>query len=380
MNIRPGYWKTVLSVMMFFTILLQGCIGQKPIKVGVIAELTGKQSDLGIALRNGIQLAAEEINTAGGINGRPIELVIQDDLGTPQGAVDAENLVIDQDVVAIIGHLTSNQTVEGYKVAEQRGVLLLSGTASTTELSAKKDLFFRTEATNAVFAEVLAKYIIQKKGLSSISIIYDMDNQTYSFPFADGFKQTLESLGGHVPESVDFSGSATEDFAPLVSALIASNPEGVFIIASPVNTATIAQLLRLNGWDGPLFAAPWSQGQDLITYGGEAVEGLESLVGFNVNDDAPAVQEFKQKYDERYAEANPTFTAMFGYELMNVLAEGLEKTKGNAKGLGDALVQIGTFQGLEGPIYMDEFGDARRTLYIMRLENGTFSIVDEVEP
>ncbi|MDP3451190.1 MAG: ABC transporter substrate-binding protein, partial [Anaerolineaceae bacterium] len=77
-----------------------------PIRIGLAAQLTGKQADLGIQLRNGVQLAVDEINASGGINGRNLELSVEDDLGTPQGAKDAQNKLIDKGVVAIIGHFT----------------------------------------------------------------------------------------------------------------------------------------------------------------------------------------------------------------------------------------------------------------------------------
>lgn len=372
-------YRSIVFILIFVLITSQACTPKTPIKVGVIAELTGKQSELGINLRNGIQLAAEEINSSGGINGRPIELVIKDDLGTPQGAKDAENYVIDQNVVAIIGHLTSNQTVEGFKIASQRGVLLLSGTASTSLLSGKKDLFFRTEPSNEYFAEVFSEYIHDVKGVTRIAIIYDLDNDTYSIPMVNSFTQKLTSLNGTVSETVSFSGSKTTNFDILIQKLIKSKAEGVFIIASPLNTATIAQLIRLQGSDLQLFAAPWAQGLDLLNNGGDAIEGLELINAYDINDSSPALQEIKAKYKERYAE-EPVFTAMMGYELMNVLSKALQENDGKAEGLSEGFLRIKTFDGLEGKIYMDEYGDSSRTLHIIKVENHQFKSIETISP
>ena len=359
--------------------MFQGCIKKQPVKVGVVAELTGKQSELGINLRNGIQLAAEEINAAGGINGHPIELVIKDDMGTPQGAENAENAVIDEGVVAVIGHLTSNQTVEGNKVTEERGVVLFSGTATTSLLSNKKDLFFRTEPSNEYFADQFAKYIWQAQTISNMAIIYDIDNDTYSIPMAETFESTFTALGGTVTKSIDFSGSETNDFSVIINNLLVPKPEGIFIIASPINTATIAQLIRLQGSDARLFSAPWSQGQEIIDYGGDAIEGLETITAFDINDPSPMLQEVKQKYRDRYAE-EPVFTAMFGYELMNYLAEALKISDGKSEGLPDAILSIKTYDGLVGEIHMNEYGDSSRAVYVLRLVNHQYESIKKIEP
>lgn len=379
MSTKGYIYRFITTITVFVMVIIQGCSNKSPIKVGFIAELTGKQSELGINLRNGVQLATEEINAAGGINGHPIELIIKDDLGTPQGARDAENWVIDQNVVAIIGHLTSNQTVEGFKVAQNRGVLLLSGTASTTVLSGKKDLFFRTEPSNEYFAIQFAQYIYNSKKIRNISIIYDLDNDTYSVPMVKAFSDAFTSLGGEISANVSFSGSKTSDFTESIKLLDDSNPDGIFIIASPLNTATIAQLIRLQGNSTDLFAAPWAQGQDLITNGGKAVEGLELINAYNTNDSNPKIQALKKSYKARFAE-DPAFTAMMGYELMHVLAKALEKTDGKATGLSDAFLNIKEFEGLQGTIKMDEFGDSSRALFIMKVENHIFTQVEKIDP
>ena len=378
MSRRP-YYPHILLVSIVILLLFQGCIKKQPVKVGVVAELTGKQSELGINLRNGIQLAAEEINAAGGINGHPIELVIKDDMGTPQGAENAENAVIDEGVVAVIGHLTSNQTVEGHKVTEERGVVLFSGTATTSLLSNKKDLFFRTEPSNEYFADQFAKYIWQAQTISNMAIIYDIDNDTYSIPMAETFKSTFTALGGTVTKSIDFSGSETNDFSVIINNLLVPKPEGIFIIASPINTATIAQLIRLQGSDARLFSAPWSQGQEIIDYGGDAIEGLETITAFDINDPSPMLQEVKQKYRDRYAE-EPVFTAMFGYELMNYLAEALKISDGKSEGLPDAILSIKTYDGLVGEIHMNEYGDSSRAVYVLRLVNHQYESIKKIEP
>ena len=106
-------------------------LNKAPILIGVSVDLSGPSSDLGIALRNGAQLAMEEINNSGGINGREIQLVIKDDQGDPNTALQADQDLIDQEVVAIVGHSTSQQTASVLDLINQNDVLLIGPAASS---------------------------------------------------------------------------------------------------------------------------------------------------------------------------------------------------------------------------------------------------------
>jgi branched-chain amino acid transport system substrate-binding protein len=367
------------SRLVLLGLLISGCITKPPVRLGLAAQLSGIQGELGINLRNGVQLAVEEINAAGGIAGRKVELVVEDDLGTPQGARDAENKLIDGGVAAVIGHMTSDQTVAGYGVAEARGVLLLSATASTAVMTAKADLFFRTVASTDAMGQGLATYIRQKKGIQRIAIIYDQDNKTYSEPLMQSFLDTFTRLGGEVTRQVKFSAAATPDFSPMVDNLKASDAAGVFIIASPHDTALIAQEISLKFWKADLFASSWAQGEALFQNGGKAVEGIETIMAFDVNDPAPDLVRFKAAYQKRFA-AEPIFSAMEGYETMMLLAAALQKTAGDAYGLPEALLEVQDFKGLTGPLQMDSFGDALRPLVIQKAVGGRFETIDKLSP
>jgi branched-chain amino acid transport system substrate-binding protein len=145
-----------------------------------------------------VQLAVDEINASGGINGRNLELSVEDDLGTPQGAKDAQNKLIDKGVVAIIGHFTSAQTLAGYEVAHERGVLLFSATASTSLMTGIEDLFYRTVSSTDALGSGLASYIIEDRKINTIAIIYDEDNNSYSEPLVNSFTDTYRKSGGMI--------------------------------------------------------------------------------------------------------------------------------------------------------------------------------------
>ena len=315
---------------------LEACSPTPPIILGFAADLTSKQSDPSINLRNGVQMAVEEINASGGIKGRQINLLVEDDLGTHEGARAAENKLIDSGVVAVIGHYTSDQTLAGFEVTGTRGVLMLSATASTSVLSGKKDLFFRTVASTESLGQGFARYICQSLGISTIAIIYDRDNKSYAVPMMEAFKDRYTRFGCQINNLVEFSGASSPDFSPLVDGMKSSKPDGVFIIASPADTAVIAQTISLKNWEIKKFASSMAQSNILIQNGGKTVEGMEIIIAFDVNDTSPTLQEFKSNFLKRFA-VSPIFSAMEGYETMRMLAAALQKTNGESKGLPDAV-------------------------------------------
>ena len=358
--------------------LIFGCVPPAPIRIGFAAELSGKQSEPGMHLRNGVQMAVEELNAAGGIAGRRIELQVEDDLGTPEGATAAETHLADAGVVAVVGHYTSNQTLEGMAVAQQRGIPLISGTASASVLSGKKDLFFRTIVDSDFMGRVFARYIRQRRGLAQAAIVYDLDNNTYAEPMVKSFTEIFQALGGSITNQVSFSAAATTDVTPLVNALRAARPDGLLIIASPANTAIISQAVRLNQWDVALFSSSWGQGDALIQNGGSAVEGMEIIIAIDINDPSEKLQTFKSNYQKKFNRA-PIFTAVEGYETMLLLAAALKSTAGEAKGLPAALTQLSNFQGLSGPVQLDAYGDAVRPIFIQQVRNRAFITIGKAD-
>jgi branched-chain amino acid transport system substrate-binding protein len=361
------------------TFCLMGCGEKEPIRVGLVAQLTGVQAELGVQERNGAQLAVEEINAAGGIDGRSIELIIRDDLGTPEGAQAADRELIDMGVVAIIGHPTSSQTLAGLAVTNPAHVVMLSPTTSTTELSGKDDYFFRLAETVLTQANHFAPHIYQDLKIDRIAVIYDTDNAAYTKSYLKAFMEKYQSLDGKVVAEVGFSSKTQPDFTPLVTQLQAGNPGGLLIIAADIDTALIAQRIRLVGWQIPLFTTSWAQTETLINNGGQAVEGMEIELTSALNNQEPAYLDFVTRYQARFGRV-PSFGAVLGYETAKVLEAALQKTGGKADGLRQALVGIHDFNGLSDLISFDKYGDVMRPIHLGVIRDGKYVSIEAMEP
>jgi branched-chain amino acid transport system substrate-binding protein len=365
-------------LFLLVVICLTGCFNKQPIRIGLAAQLSGKQADLGIHLRNGVELAIEEINAAGGINGRHLELIVEDDFGTPQGAIDAENNLIDADVVAVIGHLTSDQTLTGYQIANSHGVLMFSATAAASEMTGINDLFFRTASSTDSMGRSFADYVFNDRKIKSMAIIFDGDNKSFAESWANSFSNEFNQLGGKIVSTQKIYSSQYPDFSQPIQKMKTSFTEGVLIIASPYDAGLITQEISFQNWKPELFASSWAQGDMLFQAGGNTIEGLEIMAFFNVNDQSPKLEEFKTDYEEMHG-ITPIFTAMQGYETMQLLAMALEKTNGSAENLGNELIGIQDYTGLTGPVKLDAYGDVLRNLTIQKVINGRFVTIKNLE-
>lgn len=370
---------TVALFCLVFGLTFSGCRRRATIRIGFSGELTGQHADLGVHGRNGSQLAVEAINDAGGIGGSPIELLIQNDKGTPEGAGTADRLLVDAGAIAIIGHMTSAQTVAALPFIEEQKIVLLSPTSSSGMLTGKDDYFFRVIPCNTEEAEILAKHIVEEHAGKSVTAIYDADNTPFTETLWHAFSQAYRDLGGQTHTAVSFRSSDEPDFAPFVGTLQQSEPSIVFIIASALDTALIAQQIRLSGWDATLFASGWAHTETLIQNGGRAVEGMEIVLSHDDNSTSPLFLEFKARYEARFAHA-PTFAAAFAYDAVLLLAEALERTSGDAAGLKEALTNIKGLPGLTSQMTLDEYGDMKRAQFLSVIQDGRFVTRAEIRP
>lgn len=348
-----------------------GCQNKKPIRIGVSFELTGKNGNLGVQARNGIELAVETLNAAGGIQGRPLQLVIRDDQGIPAQAKTADMELLKEGVVAIIGHITSAQTLAAYSVTEQAGIVLISPTASSPELSGKQDHFFRVVAPNPKEGAVLAAYCFERQRYQRLAVMYDTDNAAFTRSLMDAFSKNAAVLNGHIVGEIGFSSSASPDFSALLADVQALQPDALLLLASPVDTALIAQQRQIRNWAIPVVATAWAQSSELLHKGGEAADGIVIPLAYDPNSTSPAYQDFKIRYQRRFGDA-PTLYAGNGYDIVLILAAALSKTGGRAGNLAKALTEMDAVQGVAGLVKFDKYGEITRDWFLLEVKDGEF--------
>lgn len=365
-----------LILICTISVVLTGCNGNKPIKIGLSVELTGSRAMIGVAARNGATLAVDQINKQGGINGRPIELLIRDDKGAPvtAQAVDAE--LVDEGVAAIIGHVISQQTLAVFEQMNQAETVLISPTSSSPDFTGQDDYFFRVMQTNETFGTLLGQYIYQQ-GYRTLAGTYDISNLSFAKTLWDIAKDEFIAQGGEVITEVGFISTEQPDLHTVAADLTASDPEAVLIVASDIDTALIVQFLKIQGSDAQLFGSSWAVTNELLQKGGGAIEGMVLTALTNDQDMSDSYLDFQSAYIERFG-IEPGLGASHAYEAVLVLAEALQQTNGSKEGLREALLAISDFQGINGKITFDEFGDVYRESYLVQVQDHQFITIASI--
>ena len=368
----------LLIIILFVTIIIKKFLIKKPpIKIGFVNTLTGTVSTSTIKMRDVIVLAVEEVNKKGGINGRKIKLIIKDDKFDPDTALKVDQELIDEGVVAIIGHTFSSLCLKVAQLINKNDILMITPTAQSTKLIGLDDNFLRIIVS--VDKEVSAGAIAATKifNAKKMSIVYDMINPGLSLPAIEYFKNEFEKHGGEISTTIPFNSREKFSAPTIVKKIIKSNVDAVYIVANGINTALICQHLKINNSPINIIAHGWAIGDPaFISEGGQSIEGVIGTNHIDINLANKKYLSFEQKFHERFGEEiiGPAFAA---YEAINILIEALSKTT-NPKKIKETILKIKTFEGIDSKIVFDKYGDPIRSLIVMKIKNGEYVKIDTV--
>lgn len=350
-----------------------GCSNAK-VKVGFVGPLTGRSADIGTAARDGAILAVEERNRLGGLRGQSVELLINDDKNSPDEAARIDTGLVGQGVLGIVGHVTSVACLGGVPVTNKAKVPLVSPTVSTNELSRKRDFFFRVYPASAQTASLLAQYVREARGYSRVAIVLDLGNRAHSESAADSFTARLSTLGGRVVHRLPFVSAQEMRFSPIAEAIRAEEVDVVYVLANAMDTAMLAQQLMKQGKSIPLVASDWSMSNEVIQYGGRAVEGLAALHTVQRESKVAGYVAFQVAFVARFGR-EPTFAAVHSYDATRLLLRAAEGANSSFE-VARRLVQLGPFDAVQGRIELDEYGDVERKHWLVQVKDGGFHEVN----
>lgn len=371
---RPAKPVTIRLLLLVGLLAVSCAREPEPIKVGFVGGLTGRTSDLGISARNGVVLAVEEQNAAGGVAGRPIVLITKDDQQDPRLALKVDQELIEEGVVAIIGHLTSQMSMEAVPLVNQHKILMLSPTTSTNQLTGQDDYFVRVIVSAAEAVRHLARYAYQNLRLQRVVVAFDTSNRSFTEEYFTVFRSTFEAMGGGQIIPVEFESGGSIGFGDLAERILAADPAGIVIAANALDTAILCQQIRQRNAAVRLLASGWAYTADFLQHGGPAVEGVVFPQWYDPQSASPAFKAFAARYETRYGNF-PNFASMFGYDAGKVLIEALQTSQDPTR-LKALILERGVFQGLQGEIRIDRFGDASRQFYLFVVRNGKFEILE----
>ena len=360
----------ILGLFATLLVLATGCDDPKPIEVGFIGGLSGRVADLGVAGLDGVRLAIEEQNRRGGIHDHPIELTAEDDKQDAETAKTAFDTLAQRPVEAIVGPMTSAIAVVLAPIADERHIALISPTVTTRDLAGQDDQFLRVIADTRQYAEASAKFHWQQRNIKSFVILTDQLNRSYTESWAQDFHAAYEALGGKVVQTLPFHSGQVGDFASLARQAVASHAEGVLILANAADAAQICQQIRLVDQHIPLVTSEWAATERFVELAGPAAEGVFTAQFVDRESDQEPYLSFRHLFLDRF-EQEPGFAGIAGYDAATVLITALKQREGG-ESVRDAVLRIGDFQGLQGPIHIDRFGDSWRPTYITVIKGGKY--------
>lgn len=367
---------SALILVLLVSLMLGACSEDKPLKVGFVAGLTGRVADLGVAGRDAVTFAVEEQNQAGGISGRQLELVVRDDRHDVTTLKRVVRELIDEQVVAIIGPLTSAMAVEAQPLVNASHVVMISPTAKTDQLSGSDDFFLRVTAPISKNAQRLASHVTQEMNLKRFAIVYDLSNQAFTETWVKNFTAAYEEHGGQLVAVESFTSKPESHFLPMARKILQAKPEGILLLSSAIDTALLAQQFRKLGSTAALFSSEWAWTTDLLSFGGRAVEGMRSFHTFNASSQEPRYLAFNDRFFQRFG-YEPSFVTVLSYDAITCLFAGLARAK-DGNSLKKSLLEMRRFPGLQSELTLDSYGDVDRRLFLTIVEEGQFKVVDSL--
>ncbi len=346
--------------------VLCGCQPAPPIKVGFIGGLSGRVSELAIDGRNGAQLAVETLDAR---SGPRFELHIHDDSHLSTPAADAIDAAVDEGDAFAVGPMTSVDARSLVAQAARRRLVLISPTANTDDLLGIDDYFFRVIPSAGGGAEQFAQAAMAR-GLRSAAVMTDSRNLVYSEAFAQVFASRYKALGGSVGKVAHDEDVLNPDYAKMATELLSTHPQVVLLVCSAPDASVVARQLRRLDPGVQLEIASWAANLKLLQLGGQAMEGALVLQALDLDSQAPAYLDFRQRYTARFGDL-PSQAAVFSYEAVILGAEGLAR-KMDDQSLRDALRVPGRWPGLQQAVILDRFGDSAGRFRLSEVRDGRF--------
>ena len=380
--------RILLAVALLVTVFATACHPDREaqttdttsdIPVGVYAALTGDQAAFGNATVQGVKLAAEEINAAGGVLGRQIRLVIDDDQSRPdQAASVVTKLITSDNVIAVIGENSSTQSLAGAPICQASKVPMISPSSTNPSVTEKGDYIFRVCFTDPYQGKALAAFAKNSLKLDTAAILVDKKTD-YSVGLAQFFRKEYEALGGKIVAEQSYSGGDT-DFRPQLTAIRTTKPKMIFIPGFYTEVGQIAIQARDLGITQPLVGGDGWDSPTLTEIGGKALDGSYFSNHYFFGDPQPRVQDFVKKIRERHGR-NPDANASLGYDALHILARAIREAGSlDRPAIRDRIAATREYPGVSGTITMGPDRNPIKPLAIIRLVDGQMQFAEWVKP
>ncbi|MDM8550256.1 ABC transporter substrate-binding protein [Desulfobacterales bacterium HSG2] len=348
---------------------------KEPIHIGLSAPMTGQYAGYVDSFKKAIDLAIETINKSGGIDGRPIELIVMDSQGDQKIAKRiARKFAEDKRIIAEIGDLTSTCCMAASTTYQRAGLLQLSPTASHPSFAPGSPFSFSVAMTQETIGPIMARNVVKKLNKKRLGVLYL--NTDWGVAVQKFFTEAAKGLGAEIV-ALEYYLEGVTDFKPVLEKLKASNPDILFTILLYRDGVAVSKQRQEIGWNDVAMAGTSAlYTRELLELGGDAVENLYTFATFFPKDPRTEVQDFVKGYQARYETSADLFAAR-AYDAMNLLTKAIIKGGTDRKAVRDALAATKDFPGTTGKITFDRHGNVVKEVVLLQVRNGEFVLYSE---
>lgn len=373
----------VLAVAPYF-LAANGCskgASSDEIVLGHYGSMTGSEATFGKSTDNGIQLAIEEINATGGVNGKKVRLITYDDKGDSREAGTAVTRLVTRDgVAAVLGEVASSLSLAGAPVCQENGVPMVTPSSTNPAVTEVGDMVFRVCFIDPFQGSVCAKFAREHEGLKAekAAVLYDQ-SAAYAVGLQEEFAKAFEQAGGKIVAKEIYT-AGDQDFSAQLTTIRASEPDVIFVPGYYTDVGNIAIQARKLGITVPLLGGDGWDSAKLGQIAGDAINGCFYSNHYSHQDPDPRVQDFISKYKEKHQEV-PDGLAALGYDAARIVCEAIGRANSVAGAdVAAELAKTKEFAGVTGKISIDAGRNAVKPAVILEMKDGVPTYVTTIEP
>ena len=373
---RPAAARLVLAAALCGAPVL---VAGEPVRIGFFMSMTGRDASFGEASLRGARLAVDGLNAAGGVLGRPVELVVEDDRSIAGESATAVKKLISRDrVVALVGECSSARTLEAASVAQASGVPMVTPAATSPRVPRVGDEIFRVCFVDDFQGRVIATFARRRLGLRRAALLVD-SSAPCSVGLADAFSRTFTALGGEIVASQNYLGSEA-DFRAQLTAIRAARPDALFLPGYYVAAGLVARQSRELGMAATLLGGDGFEAPQLLEIGGDALEGTYYSTHFAVESTGEASRGFVEAFRGRFGAA-PNGLAALTYDAVRLVADAVRRAGTTDRAsVRRALAATRGFAGVTGLMTINARRDADKDAAIITIRNGRPAFVEAIRP
>ncbi len=351
----------------------------KTLLIGEYGSMTGAAATFGQGTHHGIQLAFEEQNKLGGVKGKQLELLTEDDEGKPETAnAVVTRLITQKKVLAVLGEVASSNTLAAAPTAQQYKVPMISPSSTNPKVTEVGEYIFRVCFIDPFQGTVMAKFAYEHLKAKRVAVLRDVKSD-YSVGLAKFFTETFTKMGGTIVVEQNYQ-AGEMDFKSQLTEIKNKKPDAIFIPGYYTDVGLIARQARQLDIKVPLLGGDGWDSSKLFEIGKEAINGSYFSNHYTTESTDPMVQDFIKNFKARYNNEIPDGLAALGYDAAKILILAMEKSDLTSKSIRDQIALTKDYKAVTGKISINALRNADKSAVIVKVDGPVNRYVTTISP